>query len=171
MNKNEVIAKLMGKCWHEWELDPSAKPAWGNHVIRCKHCHTAYEYCIDSEPPPHMLPPDYFTNPADHRELELWLCKEENWSLLDALIHYSFEKDNPKTWGEHWVIFIKDLPSLLFDFLGTEGAQDKFGWEECPNESMDFTSHGMCPVCNGSGRIMKQWLKTLTDTKTRRTNS
>ena len=134
MNKNEIIAKLMGK---------------------------EYKESID-----------YFTSPADHRELELWLCKEENRIFTAYFCQYvtdEFFEDVTCKYQSVPIMLLSGLPSLLIDFLGTEAAQDKWGFIPCPDKNIIgglcvTKKDSKCPVEEGgrcTGRIMAPWLKEM----------
>lgn len=119
--------------------------------------------------------PDY-SSPADHRELELWLCKEENHKFCRFFSARCFHQKYKHLYVDdmgivnttHFLPFIlKDLPSLLFDFLGTEEAQESFGWEECicpdfnpnPKDINCLNWHADC-CCKNSHR-MAPWLQEM----------
>lgn len=85
--------------------------------------------------------PDFTNDPADHRELELWLCKEENHDFCRFFAAHCFHKKYKHLHVDDMglvnttyflPLILQSLPSLLIDFLFTEEVQERFGWVECP---------------------------------------
>lgn len=173
MNPNRVLALLMGRHWHEGITYPDGTKS----RYKCS--------CMEHQniEPLSRLNPDSFSNPADIRELQEWLFADEQetlwfvfryWSVCTWMQSKPPYYDNGEARFEAWLF--SRIPSLLIDFLGTEEAQDKFGLVECPHKKEwprikpNGESAFFCELecnkqniqsCNGSGRIMRPWLRAL----------
>jgi hypothetical protein len=147
MNKDKLLALLMGRCWHEWKEIYLTN----NHTIsssptfECRYCG---EYFTDNP---------NFSQPVERDEFIKWISKErpEVWEAYLRDCHHG------ECYSDDFAYHL-DLSNFA-DFLCLPETIEQWGWEECleygvvDGKSCIFTCIKAQPCKNG--KILVPWAR------------
>lgn len=153
-HENKILFYLINPdgCWHQWHTDWAEEP--------CKLCGERQEY-----PLPNFIEPKY------RCELQDWFVNEAQFKFYKAFTKWQWSTYDFISGSKDilWLSSILlNLQNEILTFLHKDRTKQKFGWEDCPNcKDKPIRGYGVwfetgiCPTCNGPGKVKKKWLIEL----------